>query len=343
MKVTIYEGRNRRDIEEYVEKSDSVNLYHDPRWVDVIKESFAHTTYYLSTMDERGKVTGVLPLTHLKSFLFGNFLVSMPYFNYGGISSEDESARSLLLEESIRIARDLNAEYIEFRQTGQFPDGFPVKTGKVSMRLELPSYTEDLWKSFPSKLRSQVRRPMKEGMEARVGREEELDSFYHVFSINMRDLGTPVYPKHFFRNILKAFPGRSWITTVYREKEAVASGFLVAFKKTIEIPWASSIRRYNRLSPNMLLYWKCLSFACEEGFEYFDFGRSTRGEGTYRFKEQWGAVPRQLYWYYWLKEGRTLPDVSPDNPKYRLAIKGWKKLPLAVTKVIGPQIVKYIP
>ena len=343
LKVKIYEGENRKAIEKYLERSDSANLYHDIRWLDVIEESFGHSTYYLYTTDEEENVTGVLPLAHMKSFLFGNFLVSLPFFNYGGISANESVSRNKLLEKSIALARDLGAEYVELRQDELLSEELPVKTEKVSMRLLLPPSPEELWKFFPSKLRSQVKRPLKEGMEASIGREEELKNFYRVFSANMRDLGTPVYPVQFFRNILDRFGENSWICTVYQERAPIASGFLVGFKNILEIPWASSLREYNNLSPNMLLYWKCLEFACDKGFSSFDFGRSTPGEGTYRFKKQWGAVPHQLYWHYWLKKGDALPNLTTKNPRYTFAINAWKRLPVQFTNLLGPHIVKYIP
>ena len=211
------------------------------------------------------------------------------------------------------------------------------------MQLQLPNTTDALFKSFDAKLRSQIRRPTKEGMIARVGGVEELDAFYEVFSTNMRDLGTPVYSKVFFKNILAGFAGMSWVCTVYQGPTAVASGLLLGFKDMLEIPWASSLSAYNRFSPNMLLYWTVLQFACERGFKIFDFGRSTSGEGTYRFKEQWGARPVPLYWYYWLREGGPLPELNPKNQKFRAAIAAWKQLPVAVTRWIGPSIVRNLP
>jgi FemAB-related protein (PEP-CTERM system-associated) len=211
------------------------------------------------------------------------------------------------------------------------------------MRLPLRPTAEELWKSFPAKLRSQVQRPIKEGMSVVIGQEDQLDAFYQVFAANMRDLGTPVYGKRFFQNVLRAFPDRTWIATVYLGGIPVASGFLAGFRDRLEIPWASVVRAYRHLSPNMLLYWRCLEFACQRRYRVFDFGRSTRGEGTYRFKEQWGAKPVQLYWYYWLRDGNELPQVNPTNPKYRMAIAVWQRLPLGITTQIGPSIVKYIP
>jgi FemAB-related protein (PEP-CTERM system-associated) len=159
----------------------------------------------------------------------------------------------------------------------------------------------------------------------------------------MRDLGTPVYTKRLFENILHEFPETARICTVYDDKIPIASGFMLGYRTWLQIPWASSVKAYNRSSPNMLLYWTILEFACNEGYTHFDFGRSTLGEGTYKFKQQWGAQPLQCYWHYWLASGGDLPEINPDNPKYRLMINTWQRLPLAVTKWIGPHIVKNIP
>jgi FemAB-related protein (PEP-CTERM system-associated) len=267
----------------------------------------------------------------------------MPFFNYGGACADTEENRYRLIEEAVRIAKDIRVSHIELRQESPLQNGFPSRTSKVSMRLDLPSSPEDLMRSFPSKLRSQVRKPQKEGMTTRIGRFEELDGFHHVFSVNMRKLGTPALPKGFFRDILVQFPDESWICSVYLDSVPVASGFLIAFKNRLEIPWASSLSEYNKYSPNMLLYWSCLEFACRGGFKVFDFGRSTAGGKTCKFKEQWGARPVQLHWHYWLRDGGGIPDLTPGNPKYQLAIALWKRLPLSVTKIIGPRIIRNIP
>ena len=180
-------------------------------------------------------------------------------------------------------------------------------------------------------------------MTARVGGAECVEDFYRVFSRCMRDLGTPVYAKKFFDVLVKAFPKESRICVISLDGVPLAAGLLYGFRHTLEIPWAASDKRYNRLSPNMLLYSSALQYACQQGFQFFDFGRSTPDSGTYRFKEQWGAKPRQLYWYYWLAGGQRIPELNPDNPKFKAAISVWQHLPLPVTNLIGPHIVKYLP
>lgn len=343
MQICLYMAEDRERWDEYVKKSNTSSFYHYSGWKNVIEKSFRHETYYLLSEDDEKNVRGILPLVHIKSLLFGNFLVSLPYFDNGGICADHIDIHHQILQEAIRIAMMEKAEYIELRDTRLLNNGLPVKTAKVSMRLELPTTYDKLWRSFPSKLRSQIRKPQKEGIYVRVSREDELDSFYRVFSINMRDLGTPVYSKAFFKNILEEFPESTWICSIYKEKEPIASGFLLGFKKSLEIPWASSLRKYNHYSPNMLLYWTSLKFACERGYRVFDFGRSTPEKGTYRFKEQWGAKPVQLYWYYWMRNEGPLPELNPENPKYRIAINAWKKLPISLTRLIGPSIVKNLP
>jgi FemAB-related protein (PEP-CTERM system-associated) len=207
----------------------------------------------------------------------------------------------------------------------------------------LPDAFDALLKKFPAKLRSQIRRAEKEGMGFRLGAADILKDFYDVFSRNMRDLGTPVCGPEFFAEILRAFPANSRIGVVYLNKEPVAGGFLYGFRQVLEIPWASSDRRYNRLAPNMLLYRSVLEYACHDGYRVFDFGRSTPDSGTYRFKEQWGARPVQLNWHYWLSNGGPLPDLTPSNEKFRWAIFLWQRLPLPVSRCLGPTIVRYIP
>ena len=327
----------------YVLERPSASGYHLAAWRQVLEEAFGHRTIYLMVKDDRGDVHGVLPLVLLSSRLFGRFLVSLPFLNYGGVVTDTASVREMLLEGAVREAREVKAAHIELRHQEICEIGWPCSHRKVSMRLELPSQFEVLWKGFPSKLRSQVGRAKKEGMTVRFGGREHLDEFYTVFSRGMRDLGTPVYGKNFFETILQTFPKESRICLVASKGVTSAAGFLYGFRNTLEIPWACSDRRYNHLAPNMLLYSSVLEYACQEGFQLFDFGRSTPGSGTYRFKQQWGAQPVPLHWYYWLREGNDLPELNPQNPKYSLAIKIWQKLPLAFTTLVGPHIVKYLP
>ena len=326
----------------FIEQSSAEAFYHLTGWKHVIEQSFGHSTWYLYAT-QAGRIVGVLPLVFLKSPMFGTYFVSIPFFNYGGILAENDEVRKCLVEEAAAIARTRGATHIEFRHQENYALGLPVKTSKVVMMLDLPESADALWNGFKSKLRSQIRRPEKEGFTVKFGHIELLDQYYDVFAVKMRDLGTPVYAKRFFENILKEFPQHTYICVIYAQERPIAAGFLAGFKGMLQIPWASTLPEFDRFSPNMLLYWHILKFACEQGYQRFDFGRSTPDEGTYRFKEQWGAKPAPCYWHYWLASGDTLPELNPHNPKFDMAIKVWRRLPLAMTKIIGPHIVKFLP
>jgi FemAB-related protein (PEP-CTERM system-associated) len=210
------------------------------------------------------------------------------------------------------------------------------------LALPLPEDPEALMRSFKSKLRSQIRKPAKEGLKTVNGGMDLLEDFYRVFAQNMRDLGSPVHHKRLITAVLRGFPEAARLFIVYGNDTPLACGLCIGYREVLANPWASSLRRYSRLSPNMLLYWAMLEFACQAGYRYFDFGRSVPGEGTYRFKEQWGAIPQTLYWYKLSASPATALAGRSEKEKMKRAIEYWKKLPVSVTKVLGPQIRKYI-
>jgi FemAB-related protein (PEP-CTERM system-associated) len=175
------------------------------------------------------------------------------------------------------------------------------------------------------------------------GGVELLSEFYTVFTRNMRDLGTPVYSRSFFAAVLEAFPATTKVYVVRRDSRPIAAAVSVAYRKTIEVPWAASLKEFRPLCPNNLLYWRIICDAIESGATTFDFGRSTPNEGTFQFKRQWGAEPLPLFWEYHLVSRDGMPDQSPKNPRFKWAIEAWKRLPLGVTVLVGPPIVRGIP
>lgn len=329
--------------DEYVDSSPESANYHRFAWRSVIENSFGHKTFYLCAKDDAGKIKGVLPLVHMKSILFGNFMVSLPFFNYGGILCDDEITRQALLEAAKVKMRERGASFIELRHFRDCGMGMATKRHKVSMLLELQKDISMQWQAFDAKLKNQIKKAQKSELTIKIGHLDNLNDFYVIFSRNMRDLGTPVYAKVFFQNILKEFPDNTKILTVILKNKAVAAGLATWYKDIFELPWASSLVSYLPFCPNDLLYWEAIKYAIENGFKKFDFGRSSLDSGTYRFKEQWGARPIQLYWQYYLKEGGVLPEITPTNPKYQLAVKLWQRLPVWLTNIVGPRIVKDIP
>jgi serine/alanine adding enzyme len=329
--------------QDYVAQAAGASLYHDYRWRSVFERVLGCRCHYLTARDADGVVRGVLPLARLKSVVFGDFLVSLPYVNYGGVLADTPAARVALVTAAEQLAAALGVQHVEYRHSAALDLTLPLRTDKVAMLLDLPPSSEVLWERLGGKLRAQIRRPEKAGATARSGSKELLSAFYEVFARNMRDLGTPVYPRRFFAAILEAFPAEARLHIVDLGGRPVAAGLVLAHRGVAEIPWASSLREANRDSVNMLLYWSVLREAVAQGCTRFDFGRSSKDSGTFRFKAQWGAQAQQLYWHYWLAPGQALPMLTPGNPKYRLAIALWRKLPLPVANLLGPHIVKHLP
>jgi FemAB-related protein (PEP-CTERM system-associated) len=324
----------------FVHNHPSANAYHQPAIQDVISTCFNYTSNVLLALSE-GAVVGGLPLTYMHTTLFGHSAVSVPYFNYGGPLSSYIDVQIGLISQARQMLQAEKVSHIEIRTTQpNLHSTFSDK--KTSMILALAKDEQQLDKELGSKVRAQINKAYEYQPEAKFGCVELLDDFYKVFAINMRDLGTPVYSKEWFRSLLNNSDINSKLIVCYLRGEPVSCGFLLGYRDLLEIPWASTLKKANGYNMNMWMYRQILGYAIQQGFHFFDFGRSTKSASTYRFKKQWGAKPVPHYWYYVSQEEGVVSETNPDNPKYRLMIAIWKKLPVWLTKLIGPSIVKQI-
>jgi len=327
---------------EYVERASTGTVYHLWCWREVFEQVFGHSCHYLAAV-RQGIVVGVLPLVEFRSRLFGRFAVSLPFVNYGGVVADDAEARQGLVEHAARLAANCGWSHVELRHTERQCPNLADRQHKVAMRLALPASADALWNTIDRKARNQVRKAQKSGLKTLEGRDELLDGFYDVFAENMRDLGTPVYPDRLFQAVTRILPGNVRVHQVRLGDEIVAGSVTIEWRSVVEVPWASSLHRHRDKSPNNLLYWSMLEGAINRGMSAFDFGRSTPGEGTFHFKQQWGAVASPFHWEYWLADGRQVPDQGPTNPKFQAAIAAWQHLPLWLANRLGPAIVRDIP
>ena len=326
----------------FVAKNPTSLPSHNPSWAEVIQQSFGHPTFLLCARDQNGQLIGGIPFTVFSSPLFGKFAVSMPYLNYGGIVCEYVDICRALMHKLQNIRAEMGLQHIEVRSI--HPNlGDNPSTKKASMLLQLPDSDASLDKMLGSKVRAQYKKADEFAPVCKIGKAELLDDFYSVFARNMRDLGTPVYAKKWFANILNHNGLKANILVVYVNRQPVSCAFLVSYGKLMEIPWASTLKAANKYNTNMWMYRQILSFALAQGCQYFDFGRSTLDAGTFKFKKQWGAEPCQHYWYCLLPDKAAKPELNPDNPKLKLFILLWKLLPVWLSKIIGPPIIKGIP
>jgi serine/alanine adding enzyme len=312
-------------------------------WVSILRGGLGHQPLVLEAAAE-GETLGILPMVFMHTKLFGKFLVGLPYLNVGGVLADDEGVAQSLINQAVRLADELDVKHLELRhETRHVHPSFNYElTEKVHMRLNLRSTSDELWKSFSPKVRNQVRKAEKEGVTIVRGREELLREFYTVFSRNMRDLGTPVFSRRLFAEILQHLPDAAEICIARYQGRAVAGAILIHGRGMSEVPSASSLRTANHLNCNMLMYWHLLMRAIERGQEVFDFGRSSAGSNTYRFKAQWGARPHGAVWQYYVRHG-DVSDMRPNNPKNQRRIVVWKRLPVWFTRLAGPMIVRGIP
>ncbi len=314
--------------------------FHKLRWRTVMERVFGHECVYLAARDKEGKLVGILPLVRVRSVVFGHYLVSMPFVNYGGPVGSDAAIRALT-EQAVAVARRDRVKLLELRSSVPLDTPLHVSHRKITVVLDLPSSADELFNRFSAKLRSQIRRPQKEGVTVAFGRDQ-LEPFFSVFARHMRDLGTPTQSLTFFQEIANQFPDDCWIGCAYLAGQPVAGGLGFRFGDEFEMTWASSLREYNREAPNMLIYWAFMERAIAQGVKRFNFGRCTRGAGTHKFKMQWGGREEQLWWYgLAASNGVTTP--SPEEGPFQWGPRIWRLLPPSIATKVGPSIVRYIP
>jgi serine/alanine adding enzyme len=325
----------------FVTSAPGSTFSHLAGWKGIMTDVLRHECHYLAAVDGAGTWRGILPLVHVRSLL-GNYLISMPFLNDGGPLG-DTAAQQLLVEYALGEADRQGASLLELRARDQVPGPVTPTNRKISVHLALPPSVEELWRSIlRTKQRTKIRRAVKEGMVFRSG-SSELAGFYDVFARNMRDLGTPVLPRAFFDRLASIFGSRAMFANVYTsEGVPVACACCLRWRNELEVTWGSSLREFNHLSPNMLLYSRLMEEAIGEGIEVFNFGRCTPGGGTHAFKQQWGGRDVPLPWPSWYRQGGSgVPTTS--RPMYRLATKVWANLPVPIANRLGPMLARLLP
>lgn len=331
--------------DQYVLSHTEGGPYLSTAWKQAVEKAYGHQTHYLAAINEN-EIKGVLPLVFIKPPLGRGGMVSLPFCDYGGILADTKEISAQLMDHAVGFSRELQTD-LEIRSPRACSilencNGFYPSTEKCRMILQLPESSDLLMSGFKSKLRSQIRKPSKEGLRAVMGHAELISDFYTVFCRNMRDLGSPVHSRKWINSVIQAFGNRARVSVVYKDDIPVGGGIVLTSRDTMTIPWASTLRIYNKWSPNMLLYWTFLAHAADNGFTFFDFGRSTPGEGTYAFKKQWGAESVPLFWY---KLKTTSSRTGTRHTGFSLRHTGetlWRKLPLGAANFLGPGLRKYI-
>jgi FemAB-related protein (PEP-CTERM system-associated) len=324
--------------DDFVANADDATFFHRAAWREVIEHSFGHRCYYF--IASRGdRITGVLPLVHIDSPLFGNALISTAFCVYGGPVASDEASRAALDRMAIRKTEELGVGHLEYRlRRPSGRDWRRVSDLYATFRKPLSGDPEVDLTSIPRKRRAMLRKAAAAGLSSRL--DTDIDRFYPIYATSVRDLGTPVFSRRFFRSLLQTFGDDCEVLTVDRGDTPLSSVINFYFRDQVLPYYGGSIAAGRSLAANDFMYWEVMRRASQRGARMFDFGRSKQGTGAFAYKCNWGFSPEPLHYEYHLLQRRDVPNVNPLNPKYRLFIAGWKRLPLAVANIVGPHLAK---
>lgn len=317
----------------FVMACPEATFFHRAGWAEVLRRAFGHETHFLFAEAE-GRIQGVLPLGHIHSRLFGNVLISTPFCVQGGAVG-DEAARVALENAAVDLARSKGVDSLELRHAQPRHPSWPAKRDLyVTFRKTIDPDPEVNLKAIPRKQRAMVRK----GIEAGLGSEidEGVDRLFAAYSESVRNLGTPVFSRRYFETLKAVFGPDCEILTVTHQGQTVASVMSFYFRDEVLPYYGGGMGLARDLKGNDFMYWDLMRRACERGVRVFDYGRSKIGTGSYSFKKNWGFTPEPLHYEFQLVKATRLPDVNPLNPKYRLFIEAWKRLPLPVSRWLGP-------
>jgi FemAB-related protein (PEP-CTERM system-associated) len=318
--------------------------YHLTAWRRVLESAFpVRPTYLIAT---RGaKVVGVMAMTRQKSVLFGDRYTSLPFCTYGGPLASDAEAEQRLLDAAADHVSRARAQYLEIRndRVPVYSDGcgggsWVVSQRKVGVVVRTDDAPDRLLQRMDKTRRYDIRTAQKHQLGFQLTGCDRPDAFYDVFARSMRDLGTPVYPKSFFRAIAAHMGSVFGFAFASSQGKTIAAGLIARWRDTLEIPLMGALRTHRALAPTPFLYWKLMEHASLSGLGVCDFGRCTRGSGTHKFKLKFGGVEQSLPWIYFLPHGRVLPSLNREAPRLQSLVRAWQHLPLWVANSVGPMV-----
>jgi FemAB-related protein (PEP-CTERM system-associated) len=326
----------------FVRRIPGAKLCHFPAWAKMVEKIFGHKSLFLVARED-GDIYGVLPLTQVRSRLFGNRMISQAFSNYGGLLVTSPKARDALYDRAVQLALDHECESMELRNIEALPYDMQQNTNKITVLLPLVSSRDEVWKRIGHKIRNRIRKAEKSGIVVLNGGSEMVDDFYRVWTIRMGQLGTPCYPRKLFAGLIETFPENCRIFVAKQGNTVIGSMFTYFFNGVAQIRWGGVKVEYNRLAPTTYLFWSIAEHYCEKQTKYLDFGTSTEGSSQEEFKRRWRGQSIRLYYQYWLKPNRKLSITRPENPKFAKKVEIWKRLPLWMTRMIGPYISCNLP
>jgi FemAB-related protein (PEP-CTERM system-associated) len=328
----------------FVDSHPHGSFYHLWAWQRLIAEIFPHRPLHIiARRSGDGQIVGILPLFLVRSRIFGRMLVSTPHGSYGGILANSGPVADAILQRAKHLAKELDVEFLELRnfRNSVNEDGLVNKDLYVTFRKELHADPDLNFNSIPKKTRYEIRNGINNGLEFKVD-EIGADEFFDVYSRNVRQLGTPVFPPRLFTVGREYFGPACKLISVHSKGKLVSAAWTIFYKTEFLPHFACSLKEYSHLSVNNFMYWMLMKYGSEHGYTTFDFGKSKQGTGSFAFKTRWGMTMTGIQYQYALVRKQSMPDISPLNPKFAASIEIWRRLPLSLTRVVGPVITKHL-
>ena len=321
--------------DDFVRQQEGGTFFHQASWKDVIETAFGCQTFYLYEEDA-GAVKGVLPLALVKRPLFGPALMSAPLCVYGGGLGDCKA----LEDAAAKKAEALGVEYLELRDIAASNDQFTEGGDFYTFRRKLSGDHEENLKAIPRKQRAEVRKAMKADLDVRF--DQDMETFFKVYSTSVRNLGTPVFAKKYLKILIDRFGDQCDITTVSHEGKALTSVLSFHYKDEVLPYYGGGMPEARHYSAYPYMYWKVMERAVDKGERVFDFGRSMKDTGAYAFKKNFGFEPQKLHYRYHLVKANALPNIDPDSPRNKMITSVWKQMPLPIANMVGPLLYKVI-
>lgn len=335
--VHVLQPQDRARWDEFVLTCPEATFFHRAGWQTVIERALGHKTWFLYA-ESGGRIQGVLPLAEVSSRIFGHSLSSLPFCVYGGIAAISETGRSVLDQAAQALAKQLKIDYLEYRNMKVLHPDWPGKDLYVTFRKAIDPDLERNMQAIPRKQRAMVRKGIKADLESTI--DADIGRFFLAYSSSVHRLGTPVFSQKYFRLLKEVFAEDCELMIILKGGRTISGVMSFYFREEVLPYYGGGTGEAREVAGNDFMYWELMRRACEKGCKTFDFGRSKRNTGSFDFKKNWGFEPQALHYEYQLHRARAVPDHNPLNPKYRVFIKAWQKLPLPLANFIGPYIVK---
>jgi FemAB-related protein (PEP-CTERM system-associated) len=324
--------------DDYVGRADGATFFHRAGWKTVLESAFGHVTHFLFAR-ENGSIVGILPLAQVKSALFGNSLSSLPFCVYGGIVADHGPAADALREEACGLADKLKVGALELRNREASGSDWPIKDLYYTFRKPIDPSEDVNLKAIPNRQRAMVRKGIKEGLASEWS--ESTDRFFRVYAESVRNLGTPVFTPKYLRILREVFGDDCSMLMITHQERDVAGVMSLYFRDEVIPYYGGSVTEARNIKGvNHFMYWELMRYSADQGYRLFDFGRSKTGTGPYSFKKNFGFEPQPLPYEYYLVTADEMPDVNPLNPRYRLMVNTWSRLPLPVANFVGPYLAR---